>query len=129
MVTQIQFTKRDEIFDHIETQTVKFTSEYLLNILLEKGAWVAPVYTHRQVLDDPQVKHMNMFTTYSHEKYGEVNTVSPVVKMSETPPSITRPAPIVGEHGYEILQEFGYSVNEIEEFENEKIISVERIKK
>ena len=39
------------------------------------------------------------------------------------------PAPLVGEHGYEILQEFGYSVNEIEEFENEKIISVERIKK
>ena len=87
------------------------------------------MYTHKEVLDDPQVKHMKMFTSYSHQKYGEVNTVSPVVKMSETPPAITRPAPIVGEHGYEILQEFGYSVNEIEEFENEKIISVERIKK
>ena len=127
--SQIQFTKRDEIFDHIESQTVKFTSEYLLNILLEKGAWVAPVYTHKQVVDDPQVKHMNMFTTYSHEKYGKVNTVSPAVKMSETQPKITRPAPLVGEHGHEILGEFGYSQNEIEDFEKEKIITIERIAK
>jgi crotonobetainyl-CoA:carnitine CoA-transferase CaiB-like acyl-CoA transferase len=125
--SQIQFTKRDEIFDHVEMNTKKFTTQYLLDTLLEKGAWVAPVYTHKQVLDDPQVKHMNMFTKYSHEKYGEVNTVSPVVKMSETPPKITRPAPLIGEHGYEILEEFGYSTSEIEKFESEKIISVERV--
>ena len=49
--------------------------------------------------------------------------------MSETPPKITRPAPLVGEHGYEILEEFGYTKNEIEKFENEKIISVESNKK
>jgi len=72
---------------------------------------------------------MNMFTTYSHEKYGKVNTVSPAVKMSETQPKITRPAPLVGEHGHEILGEFGYSQNEIEDFEKEKIITVERIEK
>ena len=127
--SEIQFTKRDEIFDHIEKNTKKFETQFLLDTLLEKGAWVAPVYTHKEVLDDPQVKHMKMFTSYSHQKYGEVNTVSPVVKMSETPPAITRPAPLVGEHGYEILNEFGYSLNEIEKFEIEKIISVERIKK
>lgn len=127
--SEIQFTKRDEIFDHVEIRTKNYTTQYLLDTLLEKGAWVAPVYTHKQVLDDPQVKHMNMFTSYSHEKYGEVKTVSPVVKMSETPPKITRPAPLIGEHGYEILEEFGYSINDIKEFENEKIISVERIQK
>ena len=127
--SEIQFTKRDEIFDHVEMRTKNYTTQYLLDTLLEKGAWVAPVYTHKQVLDDPQVKHMNMFTSYSHEKYGEVRTVSPVVKMSETPPKITRPAPLIGEHGYEILEEFGYTVNDIKEFENEKIISVERIQK
>ena len=126
--SEIQFTKRDEIFDHIEMNTKKFTTQYLLDQLLEKGAWVAPVYTHKQVLEDPQVKHMGMFTSYHHKKYGEVSTVSPVVKMSETPPKITRPAPLIGEHGYEILEEFGYSSSEIEKFENDKIISVERIK-
>ena len=46
--------------------------------------------------------------------------------MSETPPKISRPAPLIGEHGYEILEEFGYTVNEIEEFEKNKIITVEK---
>ena len=127
--TQIQFTKRDEIFDHVEKNTKKFTSAYLLETLLEKNAWVAPIYTHRQVVDDPHVKHMKMFTTYSHEKYGEINTVSPAVKMSETPPTITRPAPLVGEHAYEILGEFGFSETEIKNFEKEKVVTVERFEK
>ena len=53
--------------------------------LSEKGCWSAPLKTHKQVYDDPQVKHMNMFTTFYHNNYGEVKTVSPAVKMSETP--------------------------------------------
>ena len=124
--SQIQFTKRDEIFNHIEKRTIEYTSEYLLNTLLDKGAWVAPVYKHLEVLDDPQVKHMKMFTSYSHEKYGTVHTVSPAAKMSETPPKISKPAPLVGEHSYEILQEFGYSIDEIKQYEEEKIITVDR---
>ena len=124
--SQIQFTKRDEIFNHIEKRTIEYTSEYLLNTLLDKGAWVAPVYKHLEVLDDPQVKHMKMFTSYTHEKYGTVRTVSPAAKMSETPPKISKPAPLVGEHSYEILQEFGYSIDEIKQYEEEKIITVDR---
>ena len=45
--------------------------------------------------------------------------------MSETPPKISKPAPLVGEHSYEILKEFGYSIDEIKQYEDEKIITVE----
>ena len=34
--SQIQFTKRDEIFNHIEKRTKEYTSEYLLNTLFFK---------------------------------------------------------------------------------------------
>jgi crotonobetainyl-CoA:carnitine CoA-transferase CaiB-like acyl-CoA transferase len=47
--------------------------------------------------------------------------------MSETPARISKPVPLIGEHGYEILVEFGYTVSEIEEFEKNKVITVERI--
>jgi crotonobetainyl-CoA:carnitine CoA-transferase CaiB-like acyl-CoA transferase len=33
--------------------------------------------------------------------------------MSETPATIDRPAPLVGEHGREILAEFGIAADEI----------------
>ena len=41
---------------------------------------------------------MNMFTTFHHNNYGEVKTVSPAVKLSETPTKVTRPVPMIGEH-------------------------------
>ncbi len=126
MGSDLQITKRDEIFNHIENCTKNFLTEDLIDKLFDKGCWCAPLKTHKEVNDDPQVKHMQMFSSFNHEKYGEVRTVSPPVKMSETPPKISRPVPLIGEHGYEILEEFGYTVNEIEEFEKNKIITVEK---
>ena len=127
MGSDLQITKRDEIFNHIESCTKKFLTEDLINKLFDKGCWCAPLKSHREVYEDPQVKHMKMFSSFNHEKYGEVSTVSPPVKMSETPARISKPAPLIGEHGYEILEEFGYTVSEIEEFEKNKVITVERI--
>ena len=109
MGSDLQITKRDEIFHYIENLTKKHTTEFLDKKLSEKGCWSAPLKTHKEVFDDPQVKHMNMFSTFSHPKYGNVKTVSPAVKMSETPTKISKPVPMIGEHGYEILKEFGYS--------------------
>jgi crotonobetainyl-CoA:carnitine CoA-transferase CaiB-like acyl-CoA transferase len=48
--------------------------------------------------------------------------------MSETPGAITRPSPMIGEHGPEILKELGYEEMAIENLLKDKIISVEKIK-
>ena len=116
----------DEIFHYIENLTKNFTTEFLDKKLSEKGCWSASLKTHKQVYDDPQVKHMNMFTTFHHKNYGEVKTVSPAVKMSETPTKVSRPVPMIGEHGFEILKEFGYSDDEINSFIKNEIMSIEK---
>ena len=126
MGSDLQIKKRDEIFFYIENLTKKYTTEYLDKKLSEKGCWSAPLKTHKEVYEDPQVKHMNMFSTFHHNKYGEVTTVSPAVKMSETPTKITKPVPMIGEHGFEILKEFGYSDNEINNFIKDEIMSIEK---
>jgi len=43
-----------------------------------------------------------------------VKVVGPAIDMSETPPAISRPAPSVGEHTREILQERGWDTAEID---------------
>ena len=126
MGSDLQITKRDEIFHYIENLPKKHTTEFLDKKLSEKGCWSAPLKTHKEVFDDPQVKHMNMFSTFSHPKYGNVKTVSPAVKMSETPTKISKPVPMIGEHGYEILKEFGYSEDEIKNFIKDEIMSLEK---
>ncbi len=126
MGSDLQIKKRDEIFHYIENLTKNFTTEFLDKKLSEKGCWSAPLKTHKQVYNDPQVKHMNMFTTFHHNNYGEVKTVSPAVKLSETPTKVTRPVPMIGEHGFEILKEFGYSDEEIDNFITNEIMSIEK---
>ena len=39
--------------------------------------------------------------------------VGPAINLSETPSRITRPAPMIGEHGAEILAEYGIEADEI----------------
>ena len=55
-----------------------------------------------------------------------MRVVAPAVKMSETPATIDRPAPMVGEHGREILAEFGFSGAEIEALEKTGDMTIQK---
>jgi crotonobetainyl-CoA:carnitine CoA-transferase CaiB-like acyl-CoA transferase len=45
---------------------------------------------------------------------GTVKVVGPAVRWSETPARIDRPAPLVGQHTREVLEEFGRSPSDID---------------
>ncbi len=45
-----------------------------------------------------------------------MKVVAPAVGMSETPPAIDRPAPLIGQHSAEILREFGFAQADIDRF-------------
>lgn len=107
------FKKRDEVWEKVNAETRKFGKEALLDKLLAADIWCAGVNDIRQASEDPQVKFMGMITSYEHPRAGTVRVVAPAVKMSETPATIERPAPLVGQHGREILAEFGLGQDEI----------------
>ena len=108
------YDKRDEVWEKVNAETRKFGTVELLDRLLAADIWCAEVKDIRRAAEDPQVKHMGMLTTYQHPKAGSVRVPAPAVKMSETPATIDRPAPLVGQHGREILAEFGVPPAEIE---------------
>lgn len=108
------YDKRDEVWEKVDAETQKFTTAEFLDRLLAADIWCAEVKDIRRAAEDPQVKHMGMLTTYQHPKAGTVRVPAPAVKMSETPATIDRPAPLVGQHGREILGEFGVPMAEIE---------------
>ena len=108
------FSKRDEVWEHVNAETRTFDMEPLLDRMLAADIWCAPVQDIRKASEDPQVTHMGMITSYEHPKAGTVRVVAPAVTMSETPAAIERPAPMIGEHGREILSECGFSAAEID---------------
>lgn len=63
----------------------------------------APIYTLDEALDDPQVRHLGMVTELPHPKLGTIKLVTGAVNLSDTPVTITSPAPGHGEHTEQIL--------------------------
>ena len=122
---QVLFDKRDEIYYRIQEITVTKTTEEWLDIMLGLDLWVSQVNDQCDVADDPQVKHNKTFVEIEHPKAGKLTVTNIPFTMSETPGSIRRASPLIGEHGPEILTELGYDETEIKRLIEEKIISVE----
>lgn len=116
------FAKRDEIWEKIAEQTRKWPREKLMNALLAADIWCGEIKSHMEAVEDPQVKHRGIVTSYRHTTAGDVKVIGPVVEMSETPPSIDRPAPMVGQHTEEVLAEFGLSSEAIAELKAKGLI-------
>lgn len=124
---QVLFDKRDEIYYRIQAVTITKTTQEWLTIMLAYDLWVAQVNSQSAVANDPQVIHNNTFVNIQHPKAGNLTVTNIPFTMSETPGAITRPSPMIGEHGSEILKELGYNDTAIQNFLTDKIISVEQL--
>jgi crotonobetainyl-CoA:carnitine CoA-transferase CaiB-like acyl-CoA transferase len=78
------------------------------------GVPAGPVLSIGDMLKDPQVLAREMVVEVEHSRLGRTKTLGSPVKFSDTPTSIRRGAPLLGEHTRDILGEYGYSDNEIE---------------
>jgi len=74
-------------------------------ILLPAGIPVGAINTLDQVVVHPQVRARQAIVEHTHPVAGTVETVAPPVRLSETPGTIRRPAPLLGEHTDEVLRE------------------------
>lgn len=73
------------------------------------GVPVGPVHSIGEALAHPQTRARGMVVDLDHPQAGPVRALGCPVHFSETPTSIDRPAPLLGEHTREVLREVGYS--------------------
>jgi crotonobetainyl-CoA:carnitine CoA-transferase CaiB-like acyl-CoA transferase len=73
-----------------------------------------PVYEFDEVFADPQIKHLGLVTEVEQPGYGKARMLGFPVRASATPAAIRRPAPLLGEHTVEVLEEIGIASEEIE---------------
>ncbi len=78
-----------------------------------------------EVWNEPQVQHRGLRATtpHPHAEAGSVDLIaSPLAQMSETPATIRRAPPMLGEHNAEVLGELGYGAEQIAEWKAAGVI-------
>jgi crotonobetainyl-CoA:carnitine CoA-transferase CaiB-like acyl-CoA transferase len=117
------FSERDTVWRKIAALTGKWRKAELLAAMLAVDIWCGEVKTHLEAVVDPQVRHRDVVQSYEHATAGPVKVIGPVVECSETPPSIRRPAPTVGQHSDEILAEYGLSSEAIADLRRRGVVA------
>jgi crotonobetainyl-CoA:carnitine CoA-transferase CaiB-like acyl-CoA transferase len=92
----------------------RFSTDELLRRLDEHGVPFGRVNTIREFQQDPQARHNRTVFDAEHPEAGTMRFVRYPGHLSETPASLHKHPPRLGEHSDEILAEAGYSPEEIE---------------
>ena len=90
------------------------TREEWFELLVKADVCVGKVYDLPEVFADPQVKHRQMVLELDHPQIGRVKQAGVAIKLSDTPGEVRSFAPSLGQHTTEILQNIGYSHDDIE---------------
>jgi len=95
---------------------------YWVQLLNDVGVPTGPIYDMSEVFSDPQVISQNMVAEVEHPKLGNLKLVNQALKLNRTPAEVKTATPELGEHTESLLNELGYSKEEILEFVNEKVV-------
>jgi crotonobetainyl-CoA:carnitine CoA-transferase CaiB-like acyl-CoA transferase len=79
------------------------------------GVPVGPVHSLGEALSHAQTLARGMVVGLVHPEAGATKALGCPVHFSATPARVMRPAPVLGEHTREVLQEYGFAEAEIDE--------------
>jgi crotonobetainyl-CoA:carnitine CoA-transferase CaiB-like acyl-CoA transferase len=102
----------DEIESLTEEWRMSHTKADIKRLAKETGTGrvVYPLETIDEVMQNEQLSYRQFFCEIDHPCAGKVRMPGRPFKLSETEPSVTRPAPLLGQHNEEIYcRELGYS--------------------
>lgn len=106
-----------QLADELQETLITRPTEHWVSRLDAAGVPGGPVLSYGDALQQEQVKARDMVVEIDHPKIGRMFALGPPAKMSQTPQTVRRPAPMLGEHTHEVLSEFGLSGDDVEKLE------------
>jgi formyl-CoA transferase len=94
-----------------------------VDLFVKEAIPCGPVNNMANLFSDPQVQHRNMVAEVPHPTIGKLRLGGIPIKYAETPLSIRRPPPLLGEHTDEVLsQVLGLSSSRVGALKEEGVV-------
>lgn len=103
--------------EHFKTKT----SKQWIELFEANGIPAGPIYNFEELYQDEHVYDREMVKTVHHPTIGDLKLTGIPIKLSDTPGEILSPPPLLGQHSTEILQEIGYTLDEIEKLYKDNV--------
>ena len=113
----------DELKAIIDEWSSEKTVAECVELIMAADIPVAPIYNVKQTFEDPHIREAReMFVNVDHPIAGTITITGNPIKMSATPTTPTKCAPLLGEHNEEIYGALGYDSQTIQELKAKKCI-------
>ena len=99
----MRIRNRADLAARIETITAAKPCAYWLDLFDSNNIPCGPINDYSQVFEDPQVIARELVVDVEHPTLGAIRALGSPIKLSATPPSVRRRAPLLGEHTEEVL--------------------------
>jgi crotonobetainyl-CoA:carnitine CoA-transferase CaiB-like acyl-CoA transferase len=121
-VNHLRHQNRHELIAIIEAVTETRPAAHWVEALTAAGVPSGLLQSYDQVFNDPHLQARNFFPDAPHSKLGPVKQIGSPMRFSETPAQMVRAGPLLGEHSAEILRELGYSLQQIDDLRESRVI-------
>ena len=108
-----RMARRDELNKFLDEIFSERTTEEWAQRFHEAEALFGEVATISGALSSPQAQALGIVQTMRHARLGDIPQMAPAIRLSDTPGRLRRPPPLLGEHTREILDEVGYSDEQV----------------
>jgi len=114
---------RDVLLPLIHELFAQKTCDEWMEILVDAKIPCGPVNNMQHLFADPQVRHRNMIAEVPHPTIGTLRLAGIPIKYSNTPGTIRRHPPLLGEHTDEVLAEtLEYSPEQMEALKKDGVV-------
>lgn len=98
------------------------TADEIVAAFTAEDVPAAKVNRREDLANDPQINHNGTVIEIDHPSCGRLRQARHAAAFEETPATIRRPAPRLGEHSEEVLRELGYENERVRALVRDKVI-------
>ena len=113
---------RAECVGELSALFAQKTTVHWVDLIVEAGVPCGPINTVADVVSNPQVLARNMIAEVDHPNIPNLKFPGSPLKLTDSPATIRRVPPMLGQHNEEILEEAGYSPEKIADLKERGVL-------